>query len=315
MTALRYDKPTESALRKAGMIFGLDLASLFDKEDDEDEAYSDFAPGVEFEKTTKGKGGGLYMRPQPVTGETTRLKFLPREAQIMTPGELSINLSAPSIQNLTNQMMDKEIEEEEEEILDRPLASFIGSGGGGSAIGAQGIGRAQEYGYSDSDIRAMARQENLKFGENAARSLGINTELSSARGGDVDPSITGALGASALERLRNRGLADEAIVSLAKQQGLKFGEAAGQQLGVGQGMMYQAPQAAASSGGGGANLGQAARDIKQVYGSSNPAYSGGGGIGEKGIERMASARGITFAQARDQARSAGLTIGAKAAAR
>ena len=315
MTALRYDKPTESALRKAGMIFGLDLASLFDKEDDEDEAYSDFAPGVEFEKTTKGKGGGLYMRPQPVTGETTRLKFLPREAQIMTPGELSINLSAPSIQNLTNQMMDKEIEEEEEEILDRPLASFIGSGGGGSAIGAQGIGRAQEYGYSDSDIRAMARQENLKFGENAARSLGINTELSSARGGDVDPSITGALGASALERLRNRGLADEAIVSLAKQQGLKFGEAAGQQLGVGQGMMYQAPQAAASSGGGGANLGQAARDIKQVYGSSNPAYSGGGGIGEKGIERMASARGISFAQARDQARSAGLTIGAKAAAR
>jgi len=233
----------------------------------------------------------------------------------MTPGELSINLSAPSIQNLTNQMMDKEIEEEEEEILDRPLASFIGSGGGGSAIGAQGIGRAQEYGYSDSDIRAMARQENLKFGENAARSLGINTELSSARGGDVDPSITGALGASALERLRNRGLADEAIVSLAKQQGLKFGEAAGQQLGVGQGMMYQAPQAAASSGGGGANLGQAARDIKQVYGSSNPAYSGGGGIGEKGIERMASARGISFAQARDQARSAGLTIGAKAAAR
>jgi len=52
-----------------------------------------------------------------------------------------------------------------------------------------------------------------------------------------------------------------------------------------------------------------------VYGSSNPAYSGGGGIGEKGIERMAAARGISFAQARDQARSAGLSIGARAAAR
>ena len=310
MTALRYDKPTESALRKAGMIFGLDLASLFDKEDDEDEAYSDFAPGVEFEKTTKGKGGGLYMRPQPVTGETTRLKFLPREAQIMTPGELSINLSAPAIQNLTNQMMDKE-EEEEEEILDRPLASFIGSGSG-SAIGAQGIGRAQEYGYSDADIRAMARQEGLKFGENAARSLGLNTELTSAKG---QGGTGGALGDTAVTNLRNRGLADEAIVSLARQQGLKFGEKAAASLGVGQDMMYQAPQAAASSGGGGANLGQAAREIKQVFGSSNPAYSGGGGIGEKGIERMASARGITFAQARDQARSAGLTIGAKAAAR
>ena len=199
----------------------------------------------------------------------------------------------------------------EEEILDRTLSSFIGSGSG-SAIGAQGIGRAQEYGYSDADIRAMAKQEGLKFGENAARSLGLNTELSSAKGGEG--TTEGALGAAAVQRLRDRGLADEAIVSLAKQQGLKFGEAAGQQLGVGQGMMYQAPQAAASSGGGG-GLSRAASDIKQVYGSSNPAFSGGGSIGEKGIERMAAARGITFAQARDQARSAGLGIGARAAAR
>ena len=311
MTALRYDKPTESALRLAGLKFGLDLASLFDKEDDEDEAYSDFAPGVEFEKTTKGKGGGLYMRPQPVTGETTRLKFLPREAQIMSPAELSINLSAPAIQNLTNQMMDKEEEEEEEEILDRTLASFIGSGSG-SAIGAQGIGRAQQYGYSDADIRAMAQQEGLKFGENAARSLGISTELTSAKG---QAGTGGALGDSAVTNLRNRGLADEAIVSLARQQGLKFGEKAAASLGVGQDMMYQAPQAAAPSGGGGANLGQAAREIKQTFGSTAPQYSGGGGIGEVGIQKMADARGITFAQARDQARSAGLTIGARAAAR
>lgn len=318
MTALRYDKPTQSALRKAGMIFGLDLASLFDKEDDEDEAYSDFAPGVEFEKTTKGKGGGLYMRPQPVTGETTRLKFLPREAQIATPGELSINLSAPSIQNLTNQMMGKEEEEEmEEEILDRPLASFIGSGGTGGAIGAQGIGKAQQYGYSDADIRAMAQQEGLKFGENAARSLGISTELTSAKG---QGGTGGALGDTAVTNLRNRGLADEAIVSLARQQGLKFGEKAAASLGVGQDMMYQAPKAAAPSGGGGAAApSQAAADIYSVYQAPHqgvPASSGGGqAIGEAGIERLARGRGITFAQARDQARAAGMRIGERAAAR
>tara|TARA_A100001201_G_scaffold97862_1_gene84411 strand:- start:1092 stop:2015 length:924 start_codon:yes stop_codon:yes gene_type:complete len=307
MTALRYDKPTQSALRKAGMIFGLDLASLFDKEEGDDEAYSDFAPGVEFEKTTKGKGGGLYMRPQPVTGETTRLKFLPREAQIMSPSEISINLSAPPIQKPEEQ----EEEKKEEELLDRTLASFIGSGRG-DAIGAQGIGRAQQYGYSDADIRAMAQQEGLKFGENAARSLGLNTELTSAKGGQG--TTEGALGASALGRLRERGLADEAIISLARQQGLKFGEAAGQQLGVGQDLMYQAPKPAASSDGG-SGLSQTAREIKQTFGSSNPQYSGGGGIGEAGIERMAKERGISFAQARDQARSAGLTIGARAAAR
>ena len=72
MTALRYNKPMKSALQLAGERFGLDLAGLFEEDD---EATSDFAPGVEFEKTTKGKGGGLYMRPQPVTGETTRLNL------------------------------------------------------------------------------------------------------------------------------------------------------------------------------------------------------------------------------------------------
>ena len=56
MTALRYGKPMESALRKAGGIFGINLAALFD---DDDEATSDFLPGLQFEKTTKGKGGGL----------------------------------------------------------------------------------------------------------------------------------------------------------------------------------------------------------------------------------------------------------------
>ena len=119
MTALRSAKPTPSALRKAGMIFGLDLASLFDKEEGDDEAYSDFAPGVEFEKTTKGKGGGLYMRPQPVTGETTRLKFLPREAQIMSPSEISINLSAPPIQKPEEQEEEKK---EEYTVADKLVA-------------------------------------------------------------------------------------------------------------------------------------------------------------------------------------------------
>jgi hypothetical protein len=31
MTALRYNKPMMSGLRKAGRLFGLDLASLFDE--------------------------------------------------------------------------------------------------------------------------------------------------------------------------------------------------------------------------------------------------------------------------------------------
>jgi hypothetical protein len=89
---------------------------------------------------------------------------------------------------------------------------------------------------------------------------------------------------------------------------MKFGQAAAQQLGVGQGEIYQAPQAAAPAA---PSYSQAAQDISAVY--QTPSYnSGGAAIGAAGLERMAAARGISFAQARDQARSAGMQTAALA---
>lgn len=177
MTALRYNKPMQSALRKAGGIFGLDLAGLFEEDD---ESQSDFAPGVEFEKTTKGKGGGLYMRPQPVTGETTRLKFLPREAQIQSPSEISINLSAPAIQNLTNQVMQEEEEEIEEiEKVYQGIADGINihdpSGIYGVGFGPGDLRRALGEGYTSDSIRTYlnTNYKDSPLAEGVARSLGI----------------------------------------------------------------------------------------------------------------------------------------------
>ena len=175
MTALRYNKPMKSALRKAGGIFGLDLAGLFEEDD---EAQSDFAPGVEFEKTTKGKGGGLYMRPQPVTGETTRLKLLPREAQIQLPSEISINLSAPAIQNLTNQVMDEEEIEEVEKVY-QGIADGINindpSGIYGVGFGPGDLRRALNEGYTSDSIREYLNTsyKDSPLAEGTARSLGI----------------------------------------------------------------------------------------------------------------------------------------------
>lgn len=302
-------------VRKAGNIFGIDLEGLFKDEGETTEGFEGFAPTFRMTSNLKGRSPNTatYKAPyQP--SRTAEFTLGPRPAGGASIGDINIDIrdaiGAPA-------PMPPKKEEKKEEILDRTLSSFIGSGSG-SAIGAQGIGRAQQYGYSDADIRAMAQQEGLKFGENAARSLGLNTELTSAKGGEG--TTEGALGAAAVQRLRDRGLADEAIVSLAKQQGLKFGEAAGQQLGVGQGMMYQAPKPAASSGGGGAPApSQAAADIYSVYQAPHqgvPSSSAGGqAIGEAGIQRLAAGRGITFAQARDQARAAGMRIGARAAAR
>ena len=206
-------------MRKAGNIFGIDLAGLFEDDGETTEGFEGFAPTFRMTSNLKGRSPSTstYKAPyQP--SRTAEFTLGPRPAGGGSVGDINIDIrdaiGAPA------PTPPKKEEKEEEEVLDRTLSSFIGSGGGGGAIGAQGIGRAQQYGYSDADIRAMAKQEGLKFGENAARSLGLNTELTSARGAGAD-ATTGALGASAVQRLRDRGLADEAIVSLAKQQGLR----------------------------------------------------------------------------------------------
>lgn len=292
-------------MRKAGNIFGLDLAGLFDEEGETTEGFEGFAPTFKMTSNLKGRSPNTatYKAPyQP--SRTAEFSLGPRPSSGV--GDININL-ADAVRGVGGEApLPKKVEKKKP--LDRDLASFIGSGAG-SGIGAMGIGRAQEYGYSDDEIRAMAQREGIKFGEQAARGLGINTETTSAIGGAG--STGGALGASAVQRLRDRGLADEAIRSLAQQQGMKFGPAAAQQLGVGQGEIYQAPQAAAPAA---PSYTPAAQAISQVY--QTPSYnSGGAAIGAAGLERMAAARGISFAQARSQAQSAGMQIGSAALAR
>lgn len=208
-------------------------------------------------------------------------------------------------------------EQPEEKFLERTLRSFIGDQAGElDTIGARGIGEYMGY-YGDrfggnEEILAKARQEGIKFGPTAAKTLGINTDTASAAGGD---STEGAIGLEAVKRLRDRGLSDTAIKQFAQQQGIKYGPKALEALGADPSQAYQAPAAAPAAA---PAPSQAAREIAATYqtGPNVPQSSAGGqGIGEKGLEKMAAARGITFAQARDQARSAGMQIGARAAAR
>jgi len=302
-------------MRKAGNIFGLDLAALFDEEGETTEGFEGFAPTFKMTANLKGRSPttATYKAPyQP--SRTAEFSLGPRSSS-SSIGDININLAdavrgtgggVPTAPRPPMMLPEKK--------LDRTLRSFMGSDAGGG-IGAAGIGRAQEYGYSDEKIRALGQKEGVRFGEQAARTLGINTETTSASGG---ASTAGALGAAAVQRLRDRGLADEAIRSLAKQQGMKFGAAAAADLGVGQGMTYQGQAAAAPTPAAPApaapSYTPAAQAISQVY--QKPSYnSGGAAIGAAGLERMAAARGISFAQARSQAQSAGMRIGAAAQGR
>jgi len=141
-------------------------------------------------------------------------------------------------------------QQKEEQFLERTLRSFIGDQAGElDTIGARGIGEYMGY-YGDKfggneEILAKARQEGIKFGPTAAKTLGINTDTSSYRG-DQD-STEGAIGLEAVKRMRNQGLSDTAIKQFAQQQGIKYGPKALEALGADPSQAYQAPAAASAA--------------------------------------------------------------------
>ena len=63
---------TSTQFRPAGRLFGIDLAGLFD---DDDEATGGLNPFLSLMQQTKGRGNALSMRPQPQTGTTAMLGF------------------------------------------------------------------------------------------------------------------------------------------------------------------------------------------------------------------------------------------------
>lgn len=281
-------------LRKAGGAFSFDLAGLFEDEDGQPaEGFEGFAPTFRMESQLKGRSPSTLTYKAPKTPSRTAVfELAPKPPALLGEGAggTTVNVNVPGQQ-------EKEEEETIQEKADRLLSSFIGEGSTGGAIGAMGVGRAQEYGLTNEQILEKARAENLKFGEQAARGLGIDTNVTSYTGAG---STAGALGMSAVERMRNQGLADEAIRSLAQQQGLKFGENAARSLGVGAAQTYQPPASAAAP---------------IVSYAASPSQGGtSGAIGLAGIQRAAAAQGISTQEAARRAVAQGTRLGEAAAA-
>jgi len=286
MTATRYKVPKNFALER----FGINLLDLF-KEDEEGKSYEfngfeGLAPQFKTSNLEKGRGGVLGYKTSPNAPKFSRTSEFSLVPEPRGGGGVAPTPTPP-------------VEEEEEVLEEEPLeerflTSFIGDMGDPNkgVIGAMGVGRALEHGYTKEDVIRKAKLEGVGFGEQAAKSLGLS-DLSQYQGSGA---TSGTIGLTALSEARRAGLSDELIKNLAKQQGLNFGAGAASQLGV------QQARPAAKGGGGGSS-----RNLSGFIG-------GGGTAGSLGLTALnkARAQGMSDAQIRQQAAAQGLGFGAAA---
>ena len=289
MTATRYKVPKNFALER----FGINLLDLF-KEDEKGTSYEfngfeGLAPQFKTSNLEKGRGGVLGYKVSPNAPKFSRTSVFSLAPEPLGGGGGG-EASTP-------------VPPEEEPFEERFLTSFIDEMGDPSkgVIGAMGVGRALEHGYTKEDVIKKAALEGVGFGEQAAKSLGLS-DLNQYQGSGA---TSGIIGATALSEAKKAGLSDELIKDLAKQQGLNFGEGAASQLGV-PSASQQARPAATSGGGGGSP--------SNLSGFIN--LGGGGNAGTLGLEAVNRARatGMSDAQIRQQAGSQGLGLGAAARA-
>jgi hypothetical protein len=292
MTASRYKVPKNFALER----FGINLLDLFEEDEEgtsyEFNGFEGLAPQFKTSNLEKGRGGALGYKTSPNAPKFSRTSEFSLVPEFRGGGGGGV---APTPV--------PPVEEEEELLEEEPfeerfLTSFIGDMGDPNkgVIGAMGVGRALEHGYTKEDVIKKAALEGIGFGEQAAKSLGLS-DLSQYQGGE---SQSGTIGLTALSGARRAGLSDELIKNLAQQQGLNFGAGAASQLGV-----QQARPAATSGGGGGGS----ASNLSGFIGAA-------GNAGTLGLEAVnkARAQGISDAQIRQQAGAQGLGFGAAARA-
>lgn len=307
--------------RAAGRLFGINLADLFDSE----EGGSDFQGFVSPEQTTtyyKGRSPSTltYRAPKLSARAVTSSVFGGADDALISPEPTKPESQANSLlSSFIGDMGDPnkkvlgavglgramESGLSQEDILDKAktegmtfgkeaattlglsnLLQYQGPQAEGKTIGLTALEGARMAGMSDELIKQFAKEQGLGFGEKAAAELGVPkvTELSQY----VGPGGTeGTLGLEALNRAQQAGLTNEQITTLAKEQGVGFGEKAAAKLGV--------PKVT---------------DLSQYIGSTGNV----GTLGLAAVNRAKSA-GLSDTQIRDLAEQQGLGFGAGAARR
>jgi len=189
MTALRYNQPMKQGLRKAGGLFGLNLLDLFS---DDESKRGDFAPGLTFKTTTKGRGSGLTYRPQQQNPVTTILQLLPRDQQVAAPSEVEAPaLDSPTTETPQTSQPDPAPQTPTTTQPTQPsrqgLRDLAAQYGQTALFGAQDYIKAKEIGYSDDEIKSYLDQNPmmLALSNRAGQAGGFYDELAA---GQVDTS-------------------------------------------------------------------------------------------------------------------------------
>lgn len=282
----RYGPSVQNQFNLAGRRLGLDLAGLFEENEDGSTQFGDLVPGMRVTSTGRGRGHGLTMKPQQRDAVTTEFSLTP-EAK----GASSSSSSSVTLPGGPPQEVEKEPEIE--------LKQYFGNVGGVGLedIGEKGFGMkdynaAVAAGYDPDSIReyVMANKENLyNIGPDAQRKLGI-TGYVSTKPGVFDYSQYGGtgFGMEDVKALEAQGVSEADMMRLA-QQAPNVGPDAAARFGIAQpaaaapaAPSYSRPTGAGTTPVTGYGLG------KGDGSGFNYGAFGGSGFGMKDVAALAS---------------------------
>jgi hypothetical protein len=301
------DSQIAGQFRKAGSRLGLDLEGLF-KDDGEGTAtlQGDFAPNLQMETTTRGRGYGATMKPQQKDPVTTTFSL-----GMPSGGASVINNFNPVNNNTVTATSgggggggggyvppQKKIYQG---IAGGIIADRFQPQYGGTGFGMGDLERAIADDYDIDSIKTYLKGFSGQIGPKAAEALGIKPRgfmKTAARAAQLEGDGTN-IGLAGVQRMaKSLGISQQEAARQARASGINLGQKAAALLG----------------GGGGGGGGNAGRTVQSVAASPATAFSSGGSIGLQGLQNTAAAQGISLQAAKAQAQAAGLNLGAKAAA-
>ena len=307
------------AMRKAGTMFGIDLAGLFEDDGEMAEGFEGFAPTFKMTSNLKGRSPSTSTYKAPKTpSRTSEFTLGPKPEGAGGSGSLTIQM--PSAPQAAPQAEAPVVEQ-------APKYNWTSNLKGGG-FGTADYQEARAKGFSDEAIREYITANpgqfggsGLNIGEDVRQQLGLGdmyqSDLAKIATGKADQvkatgynwreltKARGGIGAEAVQQALSAGYAPSDIETYAKAYGLTVGEkAAGMLPGLAQQRQAQTSKAPANYQGSIEQIGKVGAQAQY----SKPT----GSIGLEGIKRAAAAQGISPQEAARRAVAQGTSLGALA---